>query len=116
MNVVFLKVCHILWRWYVLVLAIEAILSTELAWPGFVALLLSCSTVVTSLRSANLFAPYLLKCCPRILPHVEALCIRALVVRSSWWRRRLERAAIVVVCVVYGVAVAVENAATLLRL
>jgi hypothetical protein len=103
--------CHILWRWYVLVLAIEVVLPTELTRPGFVALLLSCSTVVTSLCGANLFAPYLLASCACILSHVRALRIRTLVVRSCWRRRRVERLPIVVMCRAYGVAVAVGHMA-----
>jgi len=104
-------VCHILWRWYVLVLAIEVVLPTELTRPGFVALLLSCSTVITSLRSANLFAPYLLASCACILSHIRALCIGTLVVRGSWWRRRLKWLPTTVVCRAYGVAVAVGHVA-----
>lgn len=58
-----LKLHHasvLFWRWYVLVLAIEVVLSTKLTWSGFVALLLPGSTVVTGLRGANLLAPYCL--------------------------------------------------------
>ena len=51
---------HALGRWNVLVLAIEIVLSAELAWPGFVTFLLARTAVVTCLGGPDLLSSNLL--------------------------------------------------------
>lgn len=76
-----------LWRWNVLVLAIKAVLSAELAWSSFIAFLLARTAVVTSLRGADLLSSDLL-CCAAICAHVWALGVRInlVAILLSWGR------------------------------
>ena len=107
---------HILWGWHILVLAVKVVLSAKLTRAGFVAFLFARSAVVTSLRGANLLAPYRLSGGARVLAHVRARGISALVILSSrrrrrrWWGR-VERLAVAMVCRTDGVAVAVGHVA-----
>lgn len=104
------KGCHILGRWYILVLAIEIVLSAELTRSGFVTLLLSRPTVITRLCRANLFAPYWLACCACILTHVRARCVRALIILRSRRRRwRVKGLSTIVMCRAYRMAVAIGH-------
>lgn len=74
------------WR-DVLVLALEVVLSAELARSRFVTLLLSRTAVVTRLGGAHLLPPYLLRVA--IVVHVRSLRVgrgRSGVLLDRWWR------------------------------
>lgn len=69
-----------------MVLAIDIVPFTGLTWLGFVALLLSCSTVVTSLRSANLFAPGFMAVCDILGRGRPVRLLGMLGNYPRWWR------------------------------
>jgi hypothetical protein len=77
----------LVWR-DVLVLAVEAVLSAELARASFVTFLFSRPAVVTGLGSAHLLSSYLL--CGAIVVHVRGLRIgrdrRGVLLGWWWWR------------------------------
>ena len=101
---------HLLGRWYILVLAIEVVFPAKLTRSRFVTFLLPRSTMITCLRSANLFAPYWLANCTCILAHVRARRIRTLIILGSRWRRWwVELLCTVVMCRAYGVAVPIRH-------
>jgi len=75
------------WR-DVLVLAVEVVLSAELARSCFVTLLLSRTAVVTRLGGAHLLSPYLLRV--SIVVHVRSLRVgrsrSGILLLDRWWR------------------------------
>lgn len=54
---------NVLWRWDILVLTVEVVLSAELARSGFVALLFAGAAMVASLRCSNLLPSHVVLRC-----------------------------------------------------
>lgn len=76
-------------RGNVLVLAIKVILSTELAWPGFIAFLFAGAAMIACLRGADLLSPCLLTCTP-IIRHVRTRRVMVdggSILLLTWWLR-----------------------------
>jgi hypothetical protein len=100
-----------LWRWNILVLAVEVVLSAELARACFVALLFAGSAVVAGLSGPHLLSSHLLSAC--ILSHVRALCIgiNGLAILLAGRRRRRVEDGAIGVGGADGVAVAIGDVA-----